>query len=99
MKLLLNVLRPKKPEGDTYFAHYVWGFSSQSSDVDNPTKPTQDVLFDYWGMKSKDQRVKFMILEAVSVEKGDEFIGFHVDDKENLVEYLENLVKTLKKED
>ena len=97
---LLRRIRPQKPAPDApVFAHYVWGFSNSQSDIDNPTKPFQDVLFDAWEMKSKDHQVQFMIIEKAKTKKGQEFIGFHVDAKANLIAYLENVLARLKKED
>ena len=96
--LLAYVAKPPKPPDTRLFAHYVWGFSNNQSDVDNPTKTFQDVLFDYWGLKNKDHRVRFMILEARKCEKNEEFIGFHVDNQDNLIEYVENLLEKLKSE-
>ena len=49
-------------------------------------------------LKNKDHRVRFMILEARKCEKNKEFIGFHVDNQDNLIEYVENLLERLKSE-
>lgn len=95
--LLLRSIRPPKPTGTHLFAHYIWGVSNFQADVDNPTKPFQDVLFNSWNMKNKDHRVEFMILEKIKTKKGDEFIAFHVDDTDSLVEYLEKIIERLKK--
>ena len=96
---LIRRIRPQKPATDApVFAHYVWGFSNSQSDIDNPVKPFQDVLFDTWQMKSKDHQVQFMIVEKTKTKKGQEFIGFHVDAKANLIEYLENVLARLKAE-
>ena len=96
---LIRRIRPQKPAADApVFAHYVWGFSNSQSDIDNPVKPFQDVLFDTWQMKSKDHQVQFMIVEKTKTKKGQEFIGFHVDAKANLIEYLENVLARLKAE-
>ena len=96
---LIRRIRPQKPAADTpVFAHYVWGFSNSQSDVDNPVKPFQDVLFDTWKMKAKDHQVQFMIIEKAKAKKGQEFIGFHVDAKANLIGYLENVLARLKAE-
>ena len=98
--LLIRRIRPPKPAPDaSLFAHYVWGFSNSQSDVDNPVKPFQDVLFDTWKMKAKDHQVQFMIIEKATAKKGQEYIGFHVDAKANLIGYLENVLARLKNED
>ena len=39
-----------------------------------------------------------MIIEKTKTKKGQEFIGFHVDAKANLIEYLENVLARLKAE-
>ena len=98
--VLLKTMRPKpnRPPDAPLFAHYRWGVSNMQSDVDNPTKPFQDVLFDYWGVKQKDHNVEFLILEKHKTAKGQEFIDFHVDDKAALVSYLERLITELKGE-
>ena len=97
--ILLNVVRPPKPPDAPLFAHYRWGVSNILSDVDNPCKSFQDVLFNYWNMKDKDHRVRFLILEKVKTNKGEEFIEFHVDDEtKELVPYLESLLAELKGE-
>ena len=97
---LIRRIRPPKPAPDaSLFAHYVWGFSNSQSDVDNPVKPFQDVLFDTWKMKAKDHQVQFMIIEKATAKKGQEYIGFHVDAKANLIGYLENVLARLKNED
>ena len=96
---ILQLIRPPKPDADApLFAHYMWGLSNVLSDVDNPAKPFQDVLFDAWKMKEKDHRVRFMILEKIKTKKGQEFIGFHVDTDDTLIEYLEKLLARLKLE-
>ena len=96
--ILLNKLKPNtdKPPDAPLFAHYRWGMSNMQADIDNPTKPFQDVLFHYWGIKDQDHRIQFLILEKAKADKGDEFIEFHVDDRAQLVDYLEKLVAQLK---
>ena len=41
----------------------------------------------------------FMMVVKVKVKKGEEYIGFHVDDRENLIAYLEQFIEELKDED
>lgn len=41
----------------------------------------------------------FMIVAKVKVKKGDEYIGFHVDDRKDLIAYLEKLIERLKREE
>ena len=94
---LIRRIRPQKPRRryPRFCALRVGGFSNSQSDIDNPVKPFQDVLFDAWKMKSKDHQVQFMIIEKAKAKKGQEFIGFHVDAKANLIEYLENVLERL----
>ena len=96
VSLFLNRIRAPQPPDTHLFAHYRWGQSNFGADVDNPTKPFQDVLFSHWN--TKDHRVVFMLLEKVKVAKGQEFIEFHVDSSDNLIEYLECVIKELKEE-
>ena len=39
----------------------------------------------------------FMIVVKVKVKKGDEYIDFHVEDRENLIAYLEHFIEELKR--
>lgn len=96
--LLLNVIKPKKPPEKPLFLHCNWGMSNMRSDTDNPCKLFMDILFEWFGMKKKDHLVEFIMLEKNKTGKGDEYIRFHVDDKESLIEYLESYVEKLKKE-
>ena len=86
---------PKFPKKTKLFAHYRWGFSSSLSDIDNPVKPFEDSLFER--MINDDRDVYFTILEKRIVPKKEEYIEFHVDSTENLIEYLELLVEHLKR--
>ena len=95
----LKRLNPKKPPAGKKMAHYIWGFSSDASDTDNPTKPFQDALCSYFfGKKGDDKDIEFIILEKDKVRKGDEYIGFCIKSKKNLVKYLEDLISRLKQE-
>lgn len=94
----LKRLKPTKPLKGEKAAHYQWGFSSKSSDTDNPTKVFQDILADFWGMKD-DKDIGFIILERKMVRKGKEFIGFDVFSRRKLIAYLEDLVERLKQEE
>ena len=99
--ILLTMFKKKlknKLIGKPLFAHYRWGVSNFRSDVDNPTKPFQDVLFDRLYPETDDHKVEVMLLEKVPVKKGDEFIEFHVDDRSNLIPYLEDYIEYLKRE-
>ena len=96
---LLLAIKPTKPNPDApMFSHYIFGVSNILSDVDNMVKCFQDRLFSSWGILNKDHQVQFMIVEKTKTKKGQEFIGFHVDAKANLIEYLENVLARLKAE-
>ena len=95
---LLLKLKPPKPEGDEYFVSYEFGLLG-TADIDNPIKTFQDGLFRFWKMLSRDNKIMFMIVAKVKVKKGEEYIGFHVDDRKNLIAYLEQLIERLKSED
>jgi len=93
----LKRLNPRKPPRGKKMAHYVWGFSSDNSDTDNPTKPFQDALCRFF-KKGDDKDIEFIILEKDKVRKGDEYIGFCIKSKKNLIPYLEDLIARLKHE-
>ena len=99
VQALLTKLRPRKPPEGEKYAHYQWGVSNNGADIDNPTKTFQDVLFDFWGIKTKDHTINFMVLEKHKVKKGKEFIGFKVGSRQQLIKYLKQLVKRLEKEE
>ena len=94
---LLARLKPQKPRKDApLFVHYRWGVSNIRTDVDNPTKPFQDILFDYWDLN--DEKINFLILEKKKVAKGEEYISWVADDREALCDYLEMLIQGLREE-
>ena len=95
--LRLSVVRPPKPPDATLFVDICWGMSNILADVDNPCKVFIDVLFEWWGIKDKDHRIRFLNLRKVKTNKGEEFIEFHVGDYDDeLVPYLESLLAELK---
>jgi len=56
--------------------HYTFGFSSLSSDWDNPIKQTTDILSKKY--KFNDKLIKRAIIEVEKVEKGQEFFEFEI---------------------
>lgn len=54
-----------------------FGFSSASSDWDNPIKPFQDVLAKKY--KFNDKLIKKGIVSVEMVKKGEEFIRFKIE--------------------
>ena len=75
-KEVLMLLKPLKiPDG--YLQIYLkWGFSSRSSDWDNPIKSFQDCLQKKYGFN--DNRIKKAVVECELVKKGNEFIEFNI---------------------
>jgi len=55
-----------------------WGFSSASSDWDNPIKPTQDVIAKKYGFN--DKLIKRAIVEVENVKKGKEYFEFNIEE-------------------
>tara|TARA_R110000822_G_scaffold95314_5_gene218053 strand:+ start:4200 stop:4523 length:324 start_codon:yes stop_codon:yes gene_type:complete len=71
---VLKILRPIEiPEGDLEL-YLKFGFSSASSDFDNPVKCFVDCLQKKYGFN--DKRIKRCVIEVDSVKKGDEFIDW-----------------------
>lgn len=54
----------------------VFGFSSESSDIDNPVKPFIDCLQKKY--KFNDKRIKELFVTLEKVKKGDEFIWWEL---------------------
>lgn len=71
----LNKIKIVIPEGKLQI-NYKFGFSSNGSDLDNPTKSLQDLLSAKY--KFNDNRVWRIIIEKEIVEKGKEFMEFSI---------------------
>jgi hypothetical protein len=69
---LPKIVLPPPP----YEITYRFGFSSASSDNDNPVKPFQDVLSKKYGFN--DNLTKRTIIETDKVSKGNEFVEFSI---------------------
>ena len=69
---LPKIVLPPPP----YEVTYRFGFSSVSSDNDNPVKPFQDVLSKKY--KFNDKLIKRTIIESDYVKKGQEFVEFSI---------------------
>lgn len=65
----------KVPKGRLYLI-VEWGFSSASSDTDNPLKCFIDCLQTKY--KFNDKMIKKITVEAMDVKKGDEYIKFDI---------------------
>lgn len=75
---LLTALLPKSyeiPQGKLQI-ELEFGFSSKSSDWDNPIKQFQDIFCKKYGID--DKRIYKGIVEKVDVKKGEEYIKFKV---------------------
>ena len=70
--LPVSVKLPEPP----YQIHYTFGFSSLSSDFDNPIKQTTDILSKRY--KFNDKLIKRAIIDIEKVEKGQEFFEFEI---------------------
>lgn len=77
-KVLLFELLPPKIEipEPPFQIEFKFGFSSLSSDWDNPVKPLQDILAEKY--KFNDKLIKRAIVEIEQVKKGDEFFEFEI---------------------
>ena len=68
--MLPEITLPEPP----YELYFKFGFSSASSDFDNPIKPTLDCIAKKY--KFNDKLIKRAVIEIGSVEKGKEFFEF-----------------------
>ena len=72
MLMLPKIELPETP----YEVYYEFGFSSASSDLDNPIKPLQDILQKRYGFN--DKHIYLMTAKRVKVKKGDEYLKFEI---------------------
>ncbi len=74
----IMLMLPKKIELPLppFELHLNWGFSSISSDWDNPIKPFQDILQKKY--KFNDKLIKRGVVTVFDVPKGEEFIEFEI---------------------
>jgi len=71
------LLRPMEiPEGKLKLT-LEWGFSSKGSDYDNPIKPAQDIISEYYGFN--DNRIYHGEQFKKIVKKGEEYIKFKIE--------------------
>lgn len=57
---------------DMYFAvEYIWGFSNNQSDVDNPIKTTTDIMQNHFGFN--DKQIRIVKATKLLVPKGSEY--------------------------
>lgn len=85
----LHMLLPSKLEAleAQIFVSLRWGFSSKGSDIDNPTKPTLDVLQQKYGFN--DSTIYELHQKKMIVEKGKEFIDIAIfNDRKAFFDYI-----------
>ncbi len=76
LSLILPNVKILLDENKKYQIYLKWGFSSASSDWDNPIKPTQDVIAKKYGFN--DKLIKKGIVEVEQVKKGSEYFEFEI---------------------
>ena len=64
---------PKPP----YYIYFIFGLSNVNADVDNPVKPTLDILQKKY--KFNDSKVYKITEEKIIVPKGEEFIDIKIE--------------------
>ncbi len=74
---LLYTLPPKIDTLENELEIYLeFGFSTKTSDIDNPVKPFLDVLQKKYGFN--DRQVYKLVVEKKIVKKGEEYIKFDI---------------------
>ena len=58
--------------------HYIFGFSTKNSDIDNPVKPFTDILQKTYNFNDRD--IYILTIEKQIVKKGKEFIKFTINE-------------------
>ena len=74
-ELMLKLKPMEIPKGELQLS-VQFGFSSRGSDNDNPLKPFQDVISEYYGFN--DNRIYETLILKRIVPKGQEFISFQI---------------------
>lgn len=64
------------PDGKLHLT-LTFGFSSKGSDLDNPAKPFIDILQKVYLFN--DNRIYYLEVYKIDVQKGEEFISFSLD--------------------
>jgi Holliday junction resolvase RusA-like endonuclease len=75
-EVLLRLPMLRMPEPPYRFT-YEFGLSNMQSDVDNPTKPLQDILSKKYGFN--DNQIIEAVLRKVKVKKGEEYFTVTVE--------------------
>lgn len=85
--LILNSLKGRHEKiSGKLFVFYEFGFSSSSSDIDNPVKCIQDVVFEHYGIN--DNRVYFSMQKKTLVKQGEEFVKINIIELPKIINKL-----------
>jgi hypothetical protein len=71
--LLPDIEIPEPP----YKVYYEFGFSSASSDLDNPVKPLQDILSKKYNFN--DKKIHEITIKRTKVKKNEEYLIFFIE--------------------
>ena len=80
---LLFTLKPFSVPLPPFKVYYEFGFSSASSDLDNPVKPFQDILSKKYGFN--DKLIEEMTVKRKKVKKGAEYVKFEIEHYEESI--------------
>mgnify|MGYP002867432143 CR=1 FL=1 len=75
-KEMLSRMRKEKMPPKPYSVLLTFGFSNNASDIDNPIKPTLDIIQKKFGINDKD--ITELHVAKRLVGKGDEFIEYSI---------------------
>lgn len=92
-KILKSLEGRKEQVKGKLFVFYEFGFSSSNSDIDNPVKCIQDVVFEHYGIN--DNRVYFSMQKKTIVKPGQEFVKISVHELPRVIKHLSFLGKIL----
>lgn len=76
-EMILMLPTKKETFSEMLRIEFYFGFSSPLADIDNPVKPTMDILQKKYGFN--DKHVFEMNVRKCIVPKGKEFISFQID--------------------
>jgi Holliday junction resolvase RusA-like endonuclease len=75
--MLPNNIKIELKPNENYQITFKFGFSSASSDWDNPIKPLQDIIAKKYGFN--DKRIKRGVVDVEKVKKGNEYFEFNIE--------------------
>jgi len=76
-EMILMLPKSNQKFSDMIRIDFFFGFSSPLADIDNPVKPTMDILQKKYGFN--DKQVFEMNVRKCIVPKGKEFISFQIE--------------------